>query len=189
MSPTCTAPVRGHRNGTAANCPVHGHPAHSASPKLPSPAALPKVRLPGSAKGRWRLSKDPSLSPAVLAALAGDEDWTVRCNVAANPSMPPGVLVTLAGDSHLRVRSAVAANPSTPAGALVTLAGDDDWHVRAYVVANPSASPEVLATLAEDADFGGRNRAAAALAARTRNQHGADETDAATFEDFPDQEW
>ena len=186
----CTAPIRGHRNGTAANCPVHGHPAqHAASPKLPSPAAPPKVRLPGSAKGRWRLSKDPSLSPAVLAALAGDDDWTVRGNVAANTSTPAEALVTLAGDSHFRVRCSVAANPSTPAEALTTLADDDDWHVRGYVAANLSTPAEVLAALAADEDFGGRRKAADVLAARTRNQPGVDEADAGTIEDFPDQEW
>ena len=97
--------------------------------------------------------------------------------------------MTLAGDSHFRVRCSVAANPSTPLAALTTLAGDDDWHVRGYVVTNILNPPEVLAALAADEDFGGRRRAADALAARTREQLGVDEPDPGTIEDFPDQEW
>lgn len=50
--------------------------------------------------------------PAVLAKLATESDYVVRCRVAMNSATPADVLAKLAGDTDADVRRMARANPS-----------------------------------------------------------------------------
>ena len=72
-----------------------------------------------------------------------NSDLEVRRNVAGNPNTPADVLAELANDINWYVRCFVARNPNTPAGVLTELAKDSDFDVRRYAACNPKLK-EVL---------------------------------------------
>ena len=120
--PRCTAPIRGHRGGSAAHCPVHCHggaPTPAGVVTKP-PTGRPVLGPDMTLRRRVNAAKNLRTTPAVLAALAEDEDDIVRRGVAQNLSTPTDVLVVLADDEA--ARRVVALNPNTPVDVLVVLA-------------------------------------------------------------------
>ena len=77
------------------------------------------------------------LPPAVAVGLSGDDDWSVREQIAENRGCDLFALTIVACDQTQEVRVAVAANPSVPRRALKRLLGDDSWDVRGPAAANP----------------------------------------------------
>ena len=109
--------------------------------------------------------------PAVLEALAHDNDYRIQKTVAANPACPLGVVMGVIGlaaredeilMSDLACEEA-AANPICPASVLRRVADADNEynrHLRTGAAANPNCPPELLDVLASDSND--RVRAAAA---------------------------
>jgi len=93
----CTAPVRGHRNGSAANCPVHGTARSAHSPDLAPPRVSPAARFPEQFAKRD--ASDIETPAEVLRALSRHEKGFVREEVAKNLSTPREVLEVLAAES------------------------------------------------------------------------------------------
>ena len=94
-----------------------------------------------------QLAKNPNTPVEVLAALAKDDDYYVRCGVARNANTPVGTLAELAKDEATVVRMWVASNPNTPVGSLMVLAKDEDYGVRWSVAENPNTPVEELAAV------------------------------------------
>lgn len=89
---------------------------------------------------RWGAARNPSARN--LDALVNDEETGVRFALALNPTVSPALLARLAGDRASRVRRQVAKHPETPPSALDALARDEDWTVALWVGDNQAASPE-----------------------------------------------
>jgi len=70
-----------------------------------------------------KLAEDPNTPEDILRELAKDkdEDWWVRAYVASNPNTPDDVLRALAKDEHWPVRQEVAKNPKVSSKILVSL--------------------------------------------------------------------
>jgi len=152
MSPSCSAPVHGHRTlWSRAKCPVHGlRKGRSVTIRdaiLDARPVLPKEYL------KEQNSKDPAAAPDVLARLAKDKSIMVRYNLAENPSTPPETLALLAADEGADVRIRIACRSDAPVGVLELLATDSDRGVRSGVAGNPSLPASVVASLAADEYF------------------------------------
>lgn len=78
---------------------------------------------------------------ALLEQLAGDDEWSVRAEVAHNKSTPERLLRRLAVDPHPAVRAAAAGSRSCPAEALWRLALDPNEEVRRIAGESPSRTP------------------------------------------------
>jgi len=169
MSPTCTAPVDGHRKpGSAEKCPVHGSNVGArsvtgvgrlapvtlggASPRRDALAARALVDANDDPEDRAILAEHPDTSAEVLVLLAEDDAAPVRDVVASHPNTPPELLVVLSGDEEHWTRKGVAENPNATAETLVLLSRDASEYVRDAVAEHPNTPPEVLVRLADDED-------------------------------------
>ena len=68
------------------------------------------------------LTKNKTQAPAVLRALAEQDEEKVRVAVVKHPCTPEFILENLSGDKNSAVRVAVASHPKTPSSTLVELA-------------------------------------------------------------------
>jgi hypothetical protein len=117
----------------------------------------------GEADRDQRRQAAESSTPAVLRALADDEDPGVRARVALNPSTPLDLLPALELADEQPVRIALAQNPNTPLELLETLARDYSWsaqRIRLAVIRHPNVTPALLETLASDESIQVRNELA-----------------------------
>ena len=135
-------------------------------------AVARRVRCPSRLSGR--LAKDPAhlvratvaynsatMPLAALLALARDEDWDVRLNLASSERWcPPQVIAGVCCDPNDMVRAKVADQRSCPPRVLQRLAADDSARVREHAAQNPSCGPEMLGRLCADSEL----RVAAAAA-------------------------
>ena len=96
---------------------------------------------------RHEVARNPSTPMAVrqrlFDALARDDAWNLRCDMAESASTPPDTLESLAMDEDVSVRIGVAANRATPSATLVALSADPEEQVRRAAATNPSAPAEV----------------------------------------------
>jgi len=154
----CTAPVRGHRNGTSASCPIHApraaFPGGGVGAMLGGPTAPHGALTSGlRANAREKAAADDSTSPEALERLAKDRLVRVRVRVANNRRAPAKALALLSEDEERSVRAAVARHSSTPVGVLVALSGGEDAIVLRRVAENPRTPPGHLTTLAGSEDY------------------------------------
>ena len=77
------------------------------------------------------------LHPKHSPALAKDENWKIRWNVAQNPSTSSKVLAPLAKDEKSGIRYQVAQNPNVSPETLTVLANDENEFVRKAVAPKP----------------------------------------------------
>jgi hypothetical protein len=61
----------------------------------------------------YDIAKNPNTPPEILARLANDNNWGVRCRVAENLNTSPETLERLANDEDYCIRWHVAFNPNT----------------------------------------------------------------------------
>ena len=61
----------------------------------------------------YDLARNPNTPPEILARLANDNNWGVRCRVAYNPNTSPENLERLANDDDYWVSFRVARNLNT----------------------------------------------------------------------------
>jgi hypothetical protein len=94
---------------------------------------------------RLFIAQNPSISPEIIAQLAGDVSAKVREALAYNPSTPAYILEKLAKDSQIAVRQAVASHPKTSGNILEFLA--QDWQCSTFVAQNPNTPTQVLENL------------------------------------------
>ena len=87
---------------------------------------------------RELIAQNPNTPPETLAALAKDEDWSMRWIVAYNPNTPPETLAALAKDEDYTVRLRVAQQFNTPPEVLAALAKDINSDVQKAVLSNPN---------------------------------------------------
>jgi hypothetical protein len=115
------------------------------------------------------LASHPQAPPALLEALARDEDYLVRRWALHNivrrwpmpdEALPREVLTRLIRVADEDVRVAFAKSASTPRELLVHLARDEEWGVRKAVVENEATSPEALTHLARDREWSVRRAVA-----------------------------
>ena len=90
----------------------------------------------------------------MLAALANDEDETIRSSVAKNPNTPSELRHTLLDPlvkhKDMMVRTSLVWGSNIPVSVLESLSKDEDEHVRSLVAQNPDTPIIVLAALAKD---------------------------------------
>ncbi|MBA3469886.1 MAG: hypothetical protein H0T53_09605 [Herpetosiphonaceae bacterium] len=101
-----------------------------------------------------------SSTPAVLRALADDDDPGVRARVAQNPHTPLDLLPALELADEQAVRIALARNPNTPLELLEKLACDYSFsaiRIRLAVIHHPNVTPAVVEKLASDESIQVRN--------------------------------
>lgn len=120
--------------------------------------------------GRVIAAMQTNCPPALLEAIAQDEDWRVRVAVLQNPDTPTAALEYLMGidddqvrlrllehpnvprrlvldaarHSHVEMRIAAARHPNTPGEALRALAADGAHQVREIVACHPQAPRDVI---------------------------------------------
>ena len=112
-----------------------------------------------SEEARKSRARDSHVSPAALAAMAGDPSFFVRIDVAQNRNTPPEVLEALAKDEKRGVLLGVAGNPSTPPAVISALASDpEDEEMRRKAAGNPSAPVALLEALTTDPSVDVRSR-------------------------------
>jgi len=97
------------------------------------------------------LTRNPSLTPELLARLAEHPNPEVRSHLIDNPSLTPELWQQLTADGAKSVRGAIANFPGSPIAVLETLATDEETEIRAAVAARDSASLSVLEILSRDA--------------------------------------
>ena len=94
------------------------------------------------------LTRNPSLTPELLARLVEHPNPEIRSNLIYNTSLTPELWQQLAADGAKSVRVAIANFADSPIAVLETLAGDEDKEVRVALAAN--APPGLLETLSRD---------------------------------------
>jgi precorrin-6B methylase 1 len=158
------------------NCPeeILTEAADGQNADLVKPALL-HHRCPKTVLVKLAGSKDPELrracaqhsnlrDVAVLEALSGDAEVSVRTAVGRNPNLTIQLVETLSSDEHPQVRNSVKyENPASPEGVLIQgLAkdGDSAW-LRATVAKHPNrVRADIFARLADDENYVVRLRAA-----------------------------
>ena len=117
------------------------------------PDSLDLLAAACSDEVRKRLLRNPTTSPATVAALGGSQDAPeLTPHAVGGWSTPPDVLASCAKSPVWEMRSAVAANQSTPPLVLDRLARDSSLNVRRAVAANHSTLPATLGRLSGDRD-------------------------------------
>ena len=92
---------------------------------------------PGSCSTKYKRElPKKDCNPLVLKWLAGDDDLSVRRNVAKNTKCTADILIRLAEDQSVHVPVAVALNTHCPVATLALLAGGENSDVRIGVVRN-----------------------------------------------------
>jgi two-component system, chemotaxis family, response regulator Rcp1 len=110
-----------------------------------------KANLQGEdAHVRYVMAGNPHTSPAVLTALAAENNAHIRMRVAENPRTPVDLLHKLAADSEPDVRLGVAENQNAPESLLEKLASDANDDVRLGIASNPKIPVPILRRLSED---------------------------------------
>lgn len=92
--------------------------------------------------GWWVATRSQDLPEGVLKALAQDENWAIRKEIAKRgQKLPEEILRVLAQDEISQVRYAAARrSQALPDDILVALAQDEDWHVQ-NTIANRKQTP------------------------------------------------